>query len=260
MTAPTNPLKQALEERRLQIGLWLAMASPVAAEIAAHAGFDWCLIDAEHGPNELTSILSQLHAMNGAPAHPVVRVPIGEARILKQVLDLGVQSLLVPMVDTSEEAARMVRAVRYPPRGVRGVGAGLARASGYSRLAEYAVTADAQVCLLVQAESRRAIENIDAIAATEGVDGVFIGPADLSADMGHPNRPDAPEVVEAIDHAISRIRAADKAAGIVTFEPERIGDYARQGVTFLGVGGDTIALARALAGLAAIAREAAGSG
>lgn len=246
MAAPENRLKAALGRGELQVGLWLGMTHPVAAEIASSAGFDWCLIDAEHSPNTLPEIRAQLQAMAGGAASSVVRVPQGEAWILKQMLDLGVQSILVPMVDTADQAREMARAMRYPPEGIRGVGAALARASGYGGIADYTTTANDQMCLLVQAESRQAIENIDAIAGTEGVDCVFVGPADLSASMGYLGRLDAPEVIEAIDHAIDRIRAAGKAAGIIDFTPEAARRWAGKGVTFLGVGSDVTTLATGL--------------
>ena len=250
MPAPENRLKAALARGELQVGVWLGMTHAVAAEIASRAGFDWCLVDAEHSPNTLPEIRAQLQAMAGSGTSAVVRVPQGEAWILKQMLDLGVQSVLVPMIDTAEAAREMVRATRYPPEGVRGVGAALARASGYGGIADYARTANDQICLMVQAESREAIENIDDIAGTEGVDCVFIGPADLSASMGYLGRMDAPEVIEAIDHAISRIRAAGKAAGIIDFDPEAARRWAEKGVTFLGVGSDVTCLASGLRGLA----------
>ncbi len=256
MPAPENRLKRALQAQELLRGLWLDLASPIVAEIAAHAGFDWCLIDAEHGPNDIPLILAQLQAMNGAPASTVVRLPSDAPHLVKQVLDLGAQSLLLPMIDTAEQAARAVRSVRYPPAGVRGHGAGLARASAYSGHSHYAETADAQVCLMVQVESRHAVDEIDAIAGTEGVDCVFVGPADLSASMGRPGRPDAPEVQDAIGHVVERTRAAGKAAGIIVFDESDFSRYVDMGVTFLGVGADVTTLAAALRNLAATARRA----
>lgn len=257
MAAPVNGLKAALAEGRMQIGLWLGMGSTVAAEIAAGAGFDWCLVDGEHAPYDITTIRDQLVAMAGRGAQSVVRVPVGKDWVIKQVLDLGVQSLLVPMVNSADQARAMVRATRYPPGGVRGVGAALARASDYSGVSDYTTTANDQICLIVQAESRAALDNLDAIAGVEGVDAVFIGPADLSADMGFAGQPGAPEVVAAIENAIARIRKAGKAAGIITFDKAEIARYAGLGVTFLGVGGDSTVLAAALRGLAGEARKAA---
>ncbi|MFQ6548187.1 HpcH/HpaI aldolase family protein [Aestuariibius sp. 2305UL40-4] len=249
MPAPKNLLKFALARGDVQHGLWLALASASVAELAGGAGLDWCLIDAEHGPNTLTTIQAQLQALAAQNCPAVVRVPAGDEWILKQVLDLGCQSVLVPLVHSAEEARAAASAVRYPPQGARGMGAALARASDYSRITDYVATANDQICLLVQAESAAAIEAIDDIAAVDGVDGVFIGPADLSADMGYPGRPDAPEVERAIDHAITRITAAGKAAGIITFDPNRFAEYREKGVTFLGVGGDATILSDALARL-----------
>lgn len=239
-----NPLKAALAEGRLQRGLWLASASDTVAEVAAGAGFDWLLIDAEHAPNDPLSILSQLRAIAsgtlaaGRGPEPVVRVARNDEAKIKRVLDLGCRTILVPMVDTADEAAAAVAAARYPSAGRRGVGAALARASGYAANAGYAAEADAGQCVIVQAETPRALENLDAIARTEGVDCVFIGPADLSANMGFLGRPDHPKVVNAIDVAIDGIRAAGKAAGIVDFTREAHRRWEGRGVTFLGLGGD----------------------
>ncbi len=256
MPAPSNPLKAALAAGKVQTGCWLALSSPGAAEIASTAGFDWCLIDGEHGPNLLPEMLSQLRALAQGGAQPVIRVPAGEPWMLKQVLDLGAQTVLVPMVESGEEAERLARAVRYPPHGIRGLGSALARASGYNAIPDYLLTANDEVCLILQAESRRAIENIDEIAGTEGVDCVFIGPADLAADMGHIGNAAAPEVVEAIDHAVARIRAAGKAAGILAFDPEVAVRQVRNGVQFIGVTSDVTALAQTLRAAAARARSA----
>jgi 4-hydroxy-2-oxoheptanedioate aldolase len=250
MPAPENRLKAALSRGELQLGCWLSMATPASAEIAGGAGFDWVLIDGEHAPNDLGSIRAQLQALNGSASSSVVRVPFGEPWILKRMLDLGAQSLLVPMIDTAEQARAMVRAVRYPPHGIRGVGAGFARASRYGAIADYQSTADDQICLLVQAESRKAIENIDEIARTDGVDAVFIGPSDLSADMGHLGNPGAPEVVAAIHHAIARIRAAGKAVGIIAFGSGEAKTWADAGVRFIATASDVKALAWTLRDIA----------
>lgn len=254
MPAPENRLKATLAAGEMQIGLWLGLGSVPAAEIAGSAGFDWCLLDGEHAPYDIGTLRDQLVAVDGQGAAPVVRVPAGEDWIIKQVLDIGAQSLLVPMVDTPAQAQAAVRAALYPPQGARGMGAALARASGYNAIVDYVATANREICVMVQAESRLALQNIDAIAAVEGVDCVFIGPADLSADMGFPGRPDAPEVVAAIEDAIGRIRAAGKVAGIVIFDPAQVTYYRDLGVTFLGVGADVTTLAAALRGLAADAR------
>ena len=251
MPVPENPFKTALAEGRTQIGLWQALASPIAAEICAGAGFDWIVLDGEHGPNDVPLLLAQLQAVAGRGAHPAVRVPIGEEWLIKQVLDLGAQTVIVPMVESAEHAARMVRAMHYPPEGVRGVGAALARASGYGATGDYVTTANAQTCLVVQVESRAALANLDAIAACKGVDGVFIGPADLAADMGHPGNPAAPQVRAAIDDAIARIIAAGKAPGILSFDVEAARGYIDRGVRFVAVGADVTLLAGAARALAA---------
>lgn len=251
MQTPVNTLKKTLKSGQVQRGIWLTSGTGILAELAGTAGFDWCLIDGEHGPNTVSEILPQLQALaiSGTPA--VVRVANAEAWMIKQVLDLGCQTVVVPMVDDAQTADAMARAMRYPPQGNRGMGASLARATGFGAVADYPHTANDQVCLFVQAESAQAVENIDAIAAIEGVDGVFVGPADLSADMGYPGQPDHPEVEAAIDHLIARTVAAGKIAGIITFDESRLNEYAEKGVTFLGVGGDMMILGSALRGLAA---------
>lgn len=251
MPAPKNALKSALAQGTLQNGLWLALASATVAEAAGKAGFDWCLIDAEHGPNTLTTIAAQLQALAGTPAHPVVRVPMGEDWMLKQVLDLGAQTVVVPMVNTSEQAAQVAAAVRYPGVGSRGMGAVLARASGYGEIVDYVSSANDEIFLFVQVESAEAVENIDAIAATEGVDGIFVGPADLSADMGFVGQMDAPEVLAAIDHVYARTQAAGKVIGTITFDEGDFTTQVEKGVRFLGLGGDAVLMRRAFAHLAA---------
>jgi len=253
MPAPINGLKTSLLRGEMQCGVWLTLANPTVAEIAGNSGFNWCLIDGEHGPNTLQTITSQLQALAGTSAHPVVRVPIGDDWILKQVLDLGAQTIVVPMVHTAEQAARAAAAVRYPSEGVRGMGAALARASGYGDIVDYVGSANKQICLFVQVESSEAVENIDAIVATDGVDGVFVGPADLSADMGYVGQMEAPEVLAAIDHVYARTKAAGKIIGTVSFSPDDFQTQADKGVTFLGLGADAIQLRQSLHSLAVLA-------
>jgi len=250
MPAPKNTLKAALERGETQSGLWLTLANGTVAEIAGNAGFDWCLIDAEHGPNTLTTIQTQLQALAGTPAKAVVRVPMGEDWMLKQVLDLGVQTVVVPMVNTAEQAAQVAAAVRYPGQGSRGMGALLARASGYGDIVDYVGSANEQIFLFVQIESAEAVKNVDAIAATPGVDGIFVGPADLSADMGFVGQLDAPEVIEAINHVYARTKDAGKAIGTVVFDEAEFQGQIDRGVTFLGVGGDSFVLQTNLSDLA----------
>lgn len=248
---PENRFKAALKAGRRQIGLWQSLASPISAELCATAGFDWLLFDGEHAPNDLPSLLTQLQAVNGYPVHPIARPPFGEVPLVKQYLDIGFTSLLIPLVDTAEHAARMVKAVRYPPAGIRGVGAGSARSSRWSAIDNYLRDADDQICLLVQAETRLALQNLDEIAATNGVDGVFIGPADLSAALGHRGDAGHPEVQTAIRDAVARILKAGKAAGILTSDEGQAQHYLDLGCTFVAVGTDVGVLARGVRGLAA---------
>jgi len=260
MPMPINPFKQALRERRPQIGLWMGLAHAYTAEICALAGFDWLVIDGEHAPNDLRTILSQLQTLAAYPAsQAVTRIPVGETALIKQVLDLGAQTLLVPMVDTPEQAAELVRACRYPQAdgggGVRGMAG--ARASRWGVYEDDARRANEEVCLLVQVESRLGLQNLDAIAATPGVDGVFIGPADLSASMGHIGQPGHPEVKAAIDEAIARILRAGKAPGILTLDPAMARHYLALGALFVAVGLDTQILLRHTSALAASFRPGA---
>ncbi|HSV36040.1 MAG TPA: 4-hydroxy-2-oxoheptanedioate aldolase, partial [Ramlibacter sp.] len=248
------PFKQALAEKRAQIGLWLGLADPYTAEICAGAGFDWLLIDGEHSPNDLRSILQQAQAIAAYPqSHAIARVPVGHGNVgtalIKQYLDLGIQTLLVPMVDTPQQARELVRAMRYPPGGIRGMGG--ARASRWGRYPAYAKEANDQVCLLVQAETRESLDNLDAIAQVDGVDGIFIGPADLSASLGHVGNPGHADVQAAIADAIDRINRAGKAAGILTPDEKLARKYLALGATFVAVGLDTGLLARATSELAA---------
>lgn len=251
MDLPTNPFKRALRDGRAQFGLWLGLADPYGAEIAAGAGFDWLLIDGEHAPNDVRSILAQLQAVAAYPSHPIVRPVTGDTAVIKQMLDIGAQTLLVPMVETAEQAAALVAATRYPPHGVRGVGAALARASRWSAIPRYLDRAEEEICLLVQVESRRGLENLDAIASVEGVDGVFFGPADLSASLGLIGQPGHPEVTALIGDGITRVAAAGKAPGVLATDEALARGYAAKGALFVGVGVDTTLYARAAGSLAA---------
>jgi 4-hydroxy-2-oxoheptanedioate aldolase len=253
MQTPINPFKQALKEKRAQIGLWVGLPDHYTTEICAGAGFDWLLLDGEHAPNDLRTLLQQAQVVAGYPGtHAIARVPVGHGNIgttlVKQYLDLGIQTLLVPMVDTPQQATEIVRALRYPPLGIRGVGG--ARASRWGRIANYPKEANAQTCLLVQAESRTAIDNLEAIAAVDGVDGIFIGPADLSAAMGHVGELTHPDVQATIDKAIGRIVATGKAAGILTADEALARKYLSLGATFVAVGLDNNLLMKATSALA----------
>ena len=246
-----NTFKQALAARRPQIGLWLSMAQAYSAEVCATAGFQWLLIDGEHAPNELTSTLQQLQAVAPYPSHPVVRAVNADKDGIKKLLDIGVQTLLVPMIDTAEQAAAVVAATRYPPHGVRGVGAAVARASRWGLRRHYLDEADGEICVLVQAETVTALRNLESICAVDGVDGVFIGPADLAASMGHRGHPTHPEVQAAIDAALRTIVASGKAAGTLTGDAALARHYLSLGARFVAVGIDVTLLAQATRRLAA---------
>jgi len=260
MASNVNAFKQALRAQRPQIGLWLSLADPYSAEMLAGAGFDWLLVDGEHAPNDLRRMLSSLQAIDSARAHlpagaaaphPIVRPVIGDVALIKQVLEIGAQTLLVPVVDTAEQARRLVAAVRYPPRGIRGVGSSAARSSRWSRIENYAQGADDEICLLVQAETVTAMANLDAIAGVDGIDGVFFGPADLSASMGFLGQTAHPDVKAAIDDGIRRVRAAGKAPGVLTVDPVLARHYLDEGALFVAVGVEASLLSRAASELAA---------
>ncbi|MCP4791641.1 MAG: HpcH/HpaI aldolase/citrate lyase family protein [Gammaproteobacteria bacterium] len=250
MPAPTNTFKQRLKAGETQIGFWLGMGSANAAEIAGGAGFDWLLIDGEHGPNDLTSLLAQMHALQGVSASTVIRPVIGESWVIKQILDIGCQTILVPMVDSASQARELVRAVNYPPKGIRGVGAALARASNHNRTSDYLHTADDEVCLLVQIESQKGLANLDDILAVDGIDGVFIGPSDMAADMGHLGNPTHPEVQQAVQDGLRKIVTAGMPAGVLMAIPELVEKYLQIGATFVAVGTDVTTFANATDSLA----------
>ena len=250
MPAPVNPFKKALKAGEIQFGCWLALADTFSAEMMAQAGFDWMLIEGEHAPNDLRSTLAQLQVIASTDAHAVVRVPVGETYMLKQMLDAGAQTILVPMVESADQARQLVRDVTYPPHGDRGVGYALGRAARFSTIADYGTTADAQICLLVQVENLRGLAALDDILAVEGVDGVFIGPADLAADMGHMGRADHAEVQTAIMDALTRIKAAGKAPGILSTRDEMTNDAIAAGAQFVAVGADVLLLGTAARSLA----------
>lgn len=250
MAAPLNSFKRALADGERQIGCWVGLADGYAAEIMGTAGFDWLVIDGEHAPNDIRSLRDQLIALQASDSHPVVRLPVGETWMVKQALDIGAQTILVPMVESAEQAAELVRACTYPPHGTRGVGAALARATQYSSVSDYIPTADAQICLLVQVENRAGIAALDDILAIDGVDGVFIGPADLAADLGYGGNAGAPEVQAVIADALARIKAAGKAPGILGVTEQATQGYLDMGAQFLAVGIDVLILAQTARALA----------
>ena len=236
MELPVNHFKHALAANKPQIGIWSSLCSHIVADILSNSGFDWVLLDTEHSPNELPMVQQQLHAMQGGTANPVVRVAWNDMVMIKRFLDIGAQSLLLPYVQTVDEAKNAVISMNYPQKGMRGV-AGGARAQGYGRIKDYHKKAAGELCLLVQVETRKAMASLDAIAEVEGVDGVFIGPNDLSADMGYLGNWQHPEVWKVMEDAAKRIRKAGKAPGILVGEADgqRCLDM---GYLFVAVGSD----------------------
>jgi 4-hydroxy-2-oxoheptanedioate aldolase len=250
MQIQANTFRAALRAGQTQIGLWVGLADANVAEALASCGFDWLLLDGEHAPNNVRTVLEQLRAVAPYPVHPVVRPVEGDVALIKQYLDVGAQTLLVPMIDTASQAELMVRAMRYAPDGIRGMGAALARASRWNQVDDYINRANDEMCLLVQAESSEAMHNLPQIAAVEGVDGVFFGPADLSASMGYRGQPGHPEVQRAILDGIDKVRAAGKAAGVLMANREIAQTYLDAGAQFVAVGVDTTLLVRAATELA----------
>jgi 4-hydroxy-2-oxoheptanedioate aldolase len=255
MQTPENRFKAALSQRHLQLGLWLALADPYAAELCANCGYDWLLIDGEHAPNDLRSMLHALQAVAPYVSHPVVRIPKADDALIKQVLDIGATTLLVPMVESADEARQIVRATRYPPQGIRGVGSAIARSARWAQYPDYLHEANERIAVLVQIESAQALAQLDEIARVEGVNGVFIGPADLSASMGYLGQPAHPEVRSAIDDAIRRIAAAGKAPGILCADERLARHYIEVGAQFVALGVDTSLLVKSASGLLGRFRE-----
>lgn len=250
MELPTNRFKRALHGDRAQVGLWSALCSNIVAEVIADSGFDWILIDVEHAPNDLGTVLGQLQAMAAGQASPVVRLPWNDPVLFKRYLDIGTQSFLVPMVQNAEEARRAVSATRYPSHGLRGVSVG-PRANRYGRVKDYFQRAHEEICVVVQIETCEALSNIEAIAAQDGIDALFVGPSDLAADMGFLGNNRDPEVRSAIEDALPRIHATGKAAGILAANEEDGHHWIAQGFNFVAVGSDLGLLARQSEALAA---------
>jgi 4-hydroxy-2-oxoheptanedioate aldolase len=240
---PVNTFKRAILAGQQQIGFWNSMVSTTATEILAGSGFDWLLLDAEHAPNDVPAILGQLQSMMENPTHPILRVPENDPIVIKRYLDIGVQSFLIPMVETVEQAQAVVAATRFPPDGIRGF-AGASRASRFGRVKNYHQRAHEEICLLVQIETRLGLDNLEAIAAVPGIDGLFIGPGDLSSDYGYLGDQGNPFIVELIETTIGRICAAGNRAGILTGDETLARRYMAAGCVFTAVGIDTGTLAR----------------
>jgi 4-hydroxy-2-oxoheptanedioate aldolase len=239
---PRNAFKRAIAEGRPQIGLWLTLTSPVATEVAAGAGFDWLLIDMEHSANDVADVAAHLRAAEGGTAEPIVRPPWNEPVITKRLLDQGVRSFLFPMVQSVAEAEAAVAATRYPPDGIRGV-AMSSRANRYGRVKDYFGRASEEICVLVQTETRRSAAIAHELAAVDGVDGVFIGPSDFSADFGRPGQWTSPDIWNAILDTGRRIKAAGKAVGFLSGVQDKNLELLAEGFTFVAVGNDTALLA-----------------
>ena len=245
MELPINRFKRAILAGEFQLGFWVALANSACAELSAASGYDWLVLDAEHGPNDVLTIMGQLQAVAPYHSHAVVRLPEGNAALIKRYLDVGAQTLLIPMVDTDEQARALVDATRYAPAGMRGM-ATMTRAARWSRVRNYVQRAREEICLIPQIETVEALENIDAIATTDGVDAVFIGPVDLSASMGHVGQPGHPEVLAAIEKALNRIRAAGKPAGTLSVDETLAKRFISMGFTFVAVGVDAVLLSKAV--------------
>jgi len=254
MQTPINAFKKTLQEKRTQYGLWCSLLGPLETEICAAAGFDWLLLDSEHTPNDLQNLMVQSQIIAGYPGvQGVARIPMGHGYVgqalIKQYLDLGIQTLLVPMVDNAEQARELVRCLRYPPEGIRGMAA--TRASAWGRNANYAREANREVCLLVQVETQEGVRNADAIAEVEGVDGVFIGPSDLSAAFGHVGDPWHPEMMKLHEDLFRRIERAGKGIGILTLDEALARKHVEMGATFIAVGTDSNLMVKASSALSA---------
>jgi 4-hydroxy-2-oxoheptanedioate aldolase len=249
MDLPRNTFKHAIAKGELQIGLWCSLCSPITTEIVSHSGFDWLLLDTEHSPNEVPDVLAQLHASQAGTASAIVRPAWNDIVLIKRYLDIGAQSLLIPFVQTPEEARRAVEATRYPPGGIRGI-TGSGRASRYGRVKDYLKNAGQEICVLVQVETKSALDQIEAIASVDGIDGVFIGPNDLAASFGHIGNWGHRDVQAALEDAVRRLKKIGKPAGILTPNEEEAKRFIEWGYVFVAVGADLGLLARGADALA----------
>jgi 4-hydroxy-2-oxoheptanedioate aldolase len=249
MELPQNKFKAGLIAGRQQIGLWCTLSDPYVSELMAGSGFDWMLIDTEHAPADVESVLAQLHAVSAYDVAKVVRPAKNDTVLIKRFLDIGVQTLLIPYVQSAKEAQAAVAAMRYAPEGIRGVST-ITRATGFGRVKNYMQDAASQLCLLVQIESVAGLEALEEIAAVDGVDGIFIGPADLAASLGYPGQNDHPDVKAAVEGAIKRIKACGKPAGVLTLDTTYAKRLIATGTTFTAVGLDATLLVRATEALA----------
>lgn len=248
MKLPTNTFKQAITEGRSQIGFWNSLCSNIVADVVSTVGFDWALIDMEHAPNDMANVLAQLQAYGAGATHPIVRPPWNEPVIIKRLLDMGAYNLLLPMVQTPQEAEAAVRATRYPPAGIRGVSL-VQRSNRYGAYEDYAERIDEELCVIVQIETRAALDRAEDIAAVDGVDGVFFGPADLSADMGFFGQPNHPDVRAALIRGLNAVTEKGKPAGILVGNVDIAIDWLNAGFTFVACGSDQNVLLQGARGL-----------
>ena len=248
--APSFRARLTSSDRAL-IGMWACSGSPLVTEVAAGSGLDWLLIDMEHSANTLESVLLQLQAAAAYPIAPLVRVAANDTVAIKQVLDLGAQNIIVPMVSSAAEAKAAVAATRYPPEGVRGVGSALARSARWNRVDRYLQESAEHTSLTVQIETAAGVDAAAEIAAIDGIDAVFVGPSDLSASMGLLGQQTHPSVMAAVEHVFSAVQAAGKPVGVNAFDPVAADAYIAAGADFVAVGADVALLARASEALAA---------
>ncbi|MCV6622851.1 MAG: aldolase/citrate lyase family protein [Cellvibrionaceae bacterium] len=251
MNLEENQFKQKLNSGTCQFGLWLGLPNPICAEIAATAGFDWLLIDAEHAPYSLKDIQGQLQALAPYPSSALLRPPEGSTSNIKQLLDLGCQTLLIPMVESVEQAKQLINAMYYPPKGVRGLGTSMARAAKWNGIKNYVEQANDNVCLILQIETQQGLEQLDEILELQDFDGIFIGPSDLSASLGYIGQPNHPDVVDKIEQAILKIKSKGKACGLLSVDTSMTRHYEKLGVDFIGLGVDAALLAQSLRSLSA---------
>jgi len=237
-----NKFKKAIYANQKQLGAFMALADSTAAELMATTGFDWLLIDGEHGPNDIKSIMQQLQALAAYAVNPVVRLQDHNVADIKRVLDVGAQTLLIPMVDSAEQAEQLAEAVRYAPNGIRGMGGGLTRATRWGSIPDYLEHADNNICLVLQIESPEGLAELDAITQVDGVDAIFIGPADLAATMGYLGQPGHPEVCRVVEQAIQRVHALGKPVGVYCGDPEQTVKYQEMGASFFLIAADTMLL------------------
>ncbi len=245
-----NTFKQNILKGKKQYGIWNGIPDSYAAEICAGAGFDWICIDGEHAPFDLRTILHNMQAIQSYKVPAIVRIPSADPVLMKQLMDAGAQNILVPMIETADQAELVAKAMRYPPQGFRGVGTALARAAQWNRVNDYFKLANDQMCCIGQIESIKAVDALDEILEVAGVDVYFIGPADLGATMGYLGNPSHPEVVNLVKDCIKKIQKAGKIAGFLTGSKALIQTYSEAGALMVGVSLDTLLLAKATRALA----------